>query len=183
MLSHRKNEKFDVIDLDPYGSASIFLDPAIQAASEGALLCITCTDMAVLCGSGGEACYAKYGAYPIKGTFCHEQALRILLGCVSVHASRHKKYIVPLLSLSIDFYVRIFIRVYTSAAITKEAGSKMAYYYQCVGCDYFTEQKLAKIIKKGNSTKYLPSLGTVQSSSCPHCGNSMQVFSSCILII
>ncbi len=37
------------------------------------LLCVTCTDMAVLCGTGGEAGYAKYGAYPLKGPFCHEQ--------------------------------------------------------------------------------------------------------------
>ena len=39
------------------------------------LICVTCTDMAVLCGSRGEACYAKYGAYPLKSSYCHEQVL------------------------------------------------------------------------------------------------------------
>jgi tRNA G26 N,N-dimethylase Trm1 len=54
------------------------------------------------------------------------QALRLLLGCMSSHAARHKKYIVPLLSLSIDFYVRVFVRVYTSAAIVKRSAAYVA---------------------------------------------------------
>ena len=37
--------KYDVIDLDPYGSAAPFLDSAVQAIANGGLLCITCTDM------------------------------------------------------------------------------------------------------------------------------------------
>lgn len=42
--------KYDVIDLDPYGSAAPFLDAAVQSVADGGLLCITCTDMAVLSG-------------------------------------------------------------------------------------------------------------------------------------
>jgi tRNA (guanine26-N2/guanine27-N2)-dimethyltransferase len=40
---------FDVVDLDPYGSAIPFLDSAIQSMADGGLLCVTFTDMAVLC--------------------------------------------------------------------------------------------------------------------------------------
>ena len=36
------------------------------------LLCITCTDMAVLGGTHGEACWSKYGSMPVKANFCHE---------------------------------------------------------------------------------------------------------------
>ena len=46
----------------------------------------------------------------LRAKFCHEQALRIVLHCISLHAARHSKYIEPLISLSIDFYVRIFVR-------------------------------------------------------------------------
>jgi len=59
--------RFDVVDLDPYGTASPFLDGAVQAVSEGGLLMVTCTDMAVLAGAYPEACFAKYGAWPLKG--------------------------------------------------------------------------------------------------------------------
>jgi tRNA(guanine-26,N2-N2) methyltransferase len=47
-------DQFDVIDLDPYGSAAPFLDSAVQAVSHGGLLCVTCTDMPVLTGSFPE---------------------------------------------------------------------------------------------------------------------------------
>lgn len=43
-------------------------------------------------------------------------ALRILLASLEQHAARHKRHIRPVLSLSIDFYIRIFVRVYTSGA-------------------------------------------------------------------
>ena len=42
--------RFSVIDLDPYGSPTPFLDAAVQSTKDGGLMCITCTDMAVLCG-------------------------------------------------------------------------------------------------------------------------------------
>ena len=55
-------DRFDVIDLDPYGSPSVFLDAAVQAVKDGGLLCVTCTDLAVMCGNAGETCYSKYGS-------------------------------------------------------------------------------------------------------------------------
>ncbi len=36
-------EQFDVIDLDPYGSAAPFMDAAVQAVANGGMLCVTCT--------------------------------------------------------------------------------------------------------------------------------------------
>ena len=50
-----------------------------------------------------------------------EKALRLVLQTISSVASRYGRYIEPLLSLSIDFYVRIFIRVQTSAMEVKKA--------------------------------------------------------------
>ena len=50
---------------------------------------------AVLCGNNGEACWSKYGSYPLHRPYCHEMALRILLASLEAHANRHKRYIVP----------------------------------------------------------------------------------------
>jgi len=53
--THREEkDRFDVLDLDPYGAPTPFLDGAVQAVSEGGLLCVTATDMAVLCGKNSE---------------------------------------------------------------------------------------------------------------------------------
>jgi tRNA (guanine26-N2/guanine27-N2)-dimethyltransferase len=52
-MSINDTAKFDVIDLDPYGSVGPFLDAAIHACNSNnkdTLVCITCTDSRVLCG-------------------------------------------------------------------------------------------------------------------------------------
>jgi len=52
MYNHRsEKDKFDVVDLDPYGTAAPFLDAAVQCVADGGLLCVTCTDGAVLAGT------------------------------------------------------------------------------------------------------------------------------------
>ena len=101
----RPEQRFHVIDLDPYGSPTPFLDSAVQvfelnhsnifvstclfqAVAEGGLLCVTATDMAVLAGNSPETCHAKYGAVSLKTKSCHEFALRILLKCIESHANR-----------------------------------------------------------------------------------------------
>ncbi|KPJ04485.1 putative N(2),N(2)-dimethylguanosine tRNA methyltransferase [Papilio xuthus] len=65
-------ERFTVIDLDPYGCPSIFLDSAVQSVQDGGLLLVTATDMAVLAGNSPETCYSKYGAISLKTKCCHE---------------------------------------------------------------------------------------------------------------
>lgn len=120
MYQHQKaSERFDVIDLDPYGSPASFLDAAVQAVSEGGLLCVTCTDMAVLAGNSGETCYSKYGAMALKSRACHEMALRTVLHSLDLRANCYQRFVVPLLSISADFYVRVFVRVFTGQAKVK----------------------------------------------------------------
>lgn len=53
------------------------------------------------------------------------------------HTHRYRRRIVPLLSLSVDFYVRVFVRVYTSPNEVKDSPSRLAYLWQSSGCDSF----------------------------------------------
>ncbi|XP_066353263.1 tRNA (guanine(26)-N(2))-dimethyltransferase 1-like isoform X2 [Miscanthus floridulus] len=174
MLMHPK--EFDVVDLDPYGSPSIFLDSAVQAVADGGLLMCTATDMAVLCGTNGEVCYSKYGSFPTKGKYCHEMALRILLASIESHANRYKRYIVPVLSVFMDFYIRVFVRVFTSASEIKNTPLKLSYIYQCVGCDSFHLQCLARTVpKKNNGVKHAPAIGPVVPQECSDCGKKFNI--------
>lgn len=65
----------------------------------------------------------------MRGEYCHEsvcpflcgllhtnvwQSLRLVLNAIATAAARYGRSITPLLSLSIDFYVRLFVRVRTS---------------------------------------------------------------------
>lgn len=71
LMSEASTQKklFDAIDLDPYGSPSIFLDSAIRSVLSGGMLLITATDAGVLCGNGADACYTKYGMYYSKSKY------------------------------------------------------------------------------------------------------------------
>lgn len=137
---------------------------------------VTATDMAILAGNNAESCYAKYGSVPLKTKACHEQGLRILLRCIESHATRYGRYIKPLLSISADFYIRVFVRVYTSPLECKMSSSKQSMFYQCTGCSTHTFQPLG--ILKPNPTKKNPdqfkyALPVVPSVSerCEHCNN------------
>ena len=136
-------EHFDVIDLDPYGTASPFLDSAVQCVADGGLLCVTCTDMPTLAGNYPEVCFAKYGCIPLKAKYVHEMSLRILLHAIDAAANKHKRYIVPWLSLSVDFYVRVFVRVYESPAEVKKSAQRRTMVYQSSQCPSFYLQPIA----------------------------------------
>jgi len=175
MYKHKPTkDRFDVIDLDPYGSPTPFLDAAVQAVSEGGLLCVTATDMAVLCGNSPETCYTKYGAISLKTKSCHEFAVRILLQCLEAHANRYGRYIEPMLSLSIDFYVRVFVRVYSGQATCKKSTSKLGHVYQCSGCESYAVQPLGKLgqhrLGEGH-VKYSIPTGPPVGKYCEFCSN------------
>ncbi|XP_057346139.1 tRNA (guanine(26)-N(2))-dimethyltransferase isoform X2 [Manis pentadactyla] len=175
MYQHQRVlERFDVIDLDPYGSPAPFLDAAVQAVSEGGLLCITCTDMAVLAGNSGETCYSKYGAMALKSRACHEMALRIVLHSLDLRANCYQRFVVPLLSISADFYVRVFVRVFTGQAKVKASASKQALVFQCVGCGTFHLQRLGKSGASGGRVKFSAACGPPVAPECEHCGQRHQ---------
>ncbi|KAF8928341.1 RNA methyltransferase tRNA(m5U54)methyltransferase [Dissophora ornata] len=170
-------KRYDVIDLDPYGTASPFIDGAVQAVSDGGLLCVTCTDLGVLAGSNyTETCFAKYGGHPVKAEFCHEVALRLVLSTLSNSAARYKRHIVPLVSLSIDYYLRVFVRVYSSAAEVKMVASKTCLAYVCSGCQSTYTQSLGKVTvgPKGNK-KFGVNTGPPVNETCEHCGGRFHV--------
>ena len=136
--SREKGKQFDVIDLDPYGSAAPFLDGAIQAVKSGGLLCITCTDMAALGGSHPETCFGRYGSMPIqRARYLQEFAVRILLQSISRTANVYGRTIKPILSVGMAFYVRVFVEVYDDKAGVSQTSTKIGHVYQSTQCDSF----------------------------------------------
>ena len=169
--------KYDVIDLDPYGTAAPFLDAAVQAVNDGGLLCVTCTDSGVFASVGYlEKTYALYGGLPWKGQQSHEIGLRLIINAIASSAARYGISIEPLLSLSIDFYARIFVRVRRSPAEVKYLAGKTMIVYNCdSGCGAWTTQLLARnkevTSKKGNLLyKHTLAQGPSTTELCEHCG-------------
>ncbi|KAL8679428.1 MAG: hypothetical protein Q9186_004305 [Xanthomendoza sp. 1 TL-2023] len=175
-IAHSK-DLFHVIDLDPYGTAVPFLDAAVQAVPDGGLLCVTCTDAGIFASVGFlEKTFSQYGGVSWKGTQSHEAGLRLILNAVATSAARYGLAIEPLLSLNVDFYARLFVRIRRSPADVKFLASKTMVVYNCDhGCGSFSTQYMALSREREakNGGKYhTHSLAQGPSATpfCEHCG-------------
>lgn len=172
------DEKFHIVDLDPYGTAAPFIDSAIQCLEDDGMLLVTCTDAGVLAGSGyPEKCFALYGgnnfgnAY-VNGESNHEIGIRLILNLIASTAAKYKKTIEPMLSLSIDYYFRVFVKVKTSPINVKNHASETMLTYGCNGCGH----KIVQPLGMKNNTKFqYPKLQGPISSNCQYCGTSYNV--------
>lgn len=172
------DEKFHIVDLDPYGTAAPFIDSAIQCLEDDGMLLVTCTDAGVLAGSGyPEKCFALYGgnnfgnAY-VNGESNHEVGIRLILNLIASTAAKYKKTIEPMLSLSIDYYFRVLVKVKTSPINVKNHASETMLTYGCNGCGH----KIVQPLGMKNNTKFqYPKLQGPISSNCQYCGISYNV--------
>ena len=173
---------YQVIDLDPYGTAAPLFDAAVQALVDGGLLCVTCTDAGVFASTGyPEKTFSQYGGLPFKGPQSHEGGLRLILHAIATSAARHGIAIEPLLSLSIDFYARVFVRARRSPAEVKLLAGKTMIVYNCgEGCGSWSVQRMAqtkeKPAKNGDILyKFSFAQGPPTSQMCEHCGFKMHL--------
>lgn len=143
-MARGRDKQFHCVDLDPYGSAAPFLDSAVQAVTDGGLLAVTCTDLAVLCGNSPEICYGRYAATPLKGPTAHEMAVRIVFAAIQTAANRHGRGVEAVFCVKIDFYVRLFVRVRNSKLLAQQTPSNLALVHQCVECNTQRMQPLGR---------------------------------------
>ena len=114
---------FDVIDIDPCGSPAPFISLALRALKSGGLLCLACTDFQDLSGGrGGEAASRSFSRYSSwvgttgvsSAAIIAEVALRSVLHCVEVAAGAMGRRIEVVTCASLEFNLRIIVRVSNS---------------------------------------------------------------------
>lgn len=150
--------KFDVVDIDPFGTPSYFVDSVGYNLKKNSMLCITATDTSALCGTYPEPCMRKYNAKPFKSEYCHETGIRILAGFVALTLAKYKKYIKINFSHSSQHYMRLYIEVKKGAAESDESLKSMGFIAHCRKCSY-------RETKNG----LYPQMNKI----CPECGDKM----------
>ena len=126
--------RFDYVDLDPYGSPIPCLDFCFRAIRFGGFLALTATDLPTLCGIYPKACLRRYWAKPLRTEYCHELAVRILIGAAVKLASRIDLALKPLFTHASDHYVRVYLQLLRGARKADEALSQIGYIYHCFNC-------------------------------------------------
>jgi len=101
-------ERFDIIDIDPYGPAVPFLDSAFQGIKHGGIISLTATDTATACGTYQTTCRRRYQATGLRNTLRHEAGLRIVIGHAVRRAAEQDMALEPMLGYWYDHYFRMF---------------------------------------------------------------------------
>jgi tRNA (guanine26-N2/guanine27-N2)-dimethyltransferase len=152
---------FDVVDVDPFGSPVYFIGSAINVLKkDGGLLCLTATDMQPLCGIHQEACLRKYGGMSLRTEYCHELAIRLLIGAAARIASENEVGVKVVFSHSTDHYVRAYIVTRRNRTEATESLGEMGYVAHCFKC--------------GNR-KVVHSLRPITNRKCEMCGSNMRL--------
>lgn len=177
LLYSLRRSPVHAVDLDPYGSAAPYLDAAVQSVISGGIIMVTCTDMAVLAGNGyPEKCYSQYGGTTVRNDAAHESALRLLLHSIATTAARYGRSIRPLLSLSIDYYIRCFVRICHSPKQVKLNLGKSMIIYNCTGCRTSYFQPLGKTLPLSDGNyKFGWAQGPPIGSQCANCHSVLHV--------
>ena len=155
------HRRFDVINIDPFGSPVPYVDSAIRALRNNGLLALTATDMAPLCGVHPKACIRKYGGKPLRTEYCHELAVRLLAGSLASVAARHDVGITIVFSHSSDHYVRVYAKIQYGAKKADESVSKMGYVLHCFSCLH------REAVKKMPASE--------KSGKCTECGSQLSL--------
>lgn len=128
---------FNIIDIDPFGSFVQQLPFAFTSIKHDGLLCLTATDTAVL-NRNRNKCKVKYDVLIEPTPFYNEMGLRAALSTIARIAALYEIGIEPVLSLSVDFYIRLFVKVKRNLTEAKRSRNQLKYFYTCK-CGYFRE--------------------------------------------
>jgi len=125
-----KNKRGSIVDLDPFGAPTKYLDCAIRATMHGGVLSTTATDLQVLHGLFKLACKRRYSGVPIKTEYGNEIAIRLILGSICQVAYRLDIQIVPLFVDNAMHYYRTYVKVLKRTSQEDNIG----YILHCKSC-------------------------------------------------
>lgn len=151
---------FDIIDIDPFGTPSMFTQSTAINIRPGGLICISATDTSALCGTYHDPCLRKYGAQPLKTEYCHENGIRILLAFIARNLAVNQKYMHVLFSHSTEHYMRIYAVIKRGGKKTNESLNNIGFITHCPNC-----------LHRDTFYGFVPKVPT----TCPECGEKYLV--------
>jgi tRNA (guanine26-N2/guanine27-N2)-dimethyltransferase len=129
-----RNKRFTIVDLDPFGSPSPFIDCVLRAVEDNGLISITATDTAVLCGIYQNVCLRKYFGLSINSIYSNEVATRLIISLTALIAARLGIYLSPIFAHSNRHYCRVFLKASISNNMANKVFDNLGYIKHCFNC-------------------------------------------------
>ena len=126
--------RFNVIDVDPFGSPAPFVDAACRSASE--MLCVTATDTAPLSGAHFNAGVRRYSALPMNTEYHAETGMRILIGAIIRELVKYDKSATPVLVHATEHYYRAYMLLDRGVELANACVRSMGFIAHCFACGH-----------------------------------------------
>lgn len=152
-----RNKRFTIVDLDPFGSPSPFIECVLRAVEDEGLISITATDTAVLSGIYQTVCLRKYSGLSINSTYSNEVAIRLIISSTALIAARLGISLSPIFAHSNRHYFRVFLKASISNSMANMVFENLGYIKHCFNCG-----------ERNFSNIYSPDL-------CPICSSKFRV--------
>jgi tRNA (guanine26-N2/guanine27-N2)-dimethyltransferase len=133
-----RDQRFDFVDVDPFGTPVRQLQPALTAVKDGGTVSITATDTAVLCGVYPKVSERRYGSTPLNNHFHHETAIRILFAALARQGAPLDLGVVPVFAHASRHYVRVYARVSAGATKADSTLTELGFVSWCRACGHTT---------------------------------------------
>ena len=150
--------RFNVIDIDPFGSPAPFVDAACRSATK--MLCVTATDTAPLSGAHFNAGVRRYSALPLNTEYHAETGIRILIGAIIRELVKYDKSATPVLAHATEHYYRAYMLLDRGVELANACVGSMGFIAHCFACGH----------------RYvLSGLAPIQDPDCAYCGAKLAV--------
>ena len=159
VLSDHARDRFDIIDLDPFGSPAPFFESALRATSDGGVIAATATDMGPLSGARPTACIRKYGVSPVRVEFEKELALRTLASSLSTTACKLELGVTIAFAHATDHYARLYAVMRKGRKLANQTLESLGYLAYCPNCLFRDESQ---------------SISTIENR-CANCGSTVHI--------
>ena len=129
-----RSQRFDCVDVDPFGTPVGQMQAALSATAEGGILSLTATDTAVLCGVHPATCARRYGSSSMNNHFHHETGIRVLLAALARNGAANDIGIEPVAAHSTRHYLRVYVRVRPGASAAESSLRRLGQVAWCSAC-------------------------------------------------
>jgi tRNA (guanine26-N2/guanine27-N2)-dimethyltransferase len=127
-------EKYSIVDIDPFGTPTPFVDAACRSASK--MLCVTATDTAPLSGAHFKAGVRRYSALPLNTEYHAETGIRILIGKIIRELAKYDKSAISVLAHATQHYYRVYLQIKRGASLADECLSSLGFVLHCFECGH-----------------------------------------------
>ncbi|KFP26268.1 TRMT1-like, partial [Colius striatus] len=146
---------FDFIHLDPFGTSVNYLDSAFRNVRNLGIVSLTSTDISSLYAKAQHVALRHYGCNIVRTEYYKELAARIVIAAVARAAARCNKGIEVLLTVALEHFVLVVVRVLRGPSPADDSAKKIRYLIHCQWCEERIFQKEGNMVEE-NPYQQLP---------------------------